>query len=86
MRFDIYVYSDLGMVEDCKIQLFTVAILYSKCFIYNIYCNFKDLKRLSMASYENDTHYYQKSFLVWHVMKQFFKIIRLKSSGDYLDE
>lgn len=61
MRFDIYVYSDLGMVEDCKIQLFTVAILYSKCFIYNIYCNFKDLKRLSMASYENDTHYYQKS-------------------------
>lgn len=42
------------MVEDCKSQLFNVAILYSKCFIYNIYCKFKDLKRLSMASYEDD--------------------------------
>lgn len=55
IRFDIYAYSDLGMEGDCKTQLLNVEILDSKHFLYNFYCNYKDLKRLDMTSCEENT-------------------------------
>lgn len=42
------------MEKDCKAQLFNVVILYRRCLIYNVSCDFKDLKRLSMVSYEDN--------------------------------